>query len=242
MPQAHPSYIKSIGKIETDISINLCERYGKKNILNIICFGKIDYNKTIFYILEKNEINSKLKNYPKSKNNIPFVYLDLKSNVMKLNPNYNELQFLLNGKYKSLMDFILSNSNTDYYSIDIDYAFKSSKGWKGFEFTTFYMPFKNKKEVERLVSKINLRPSWKSVFGARALKKIIKNSEDLNIDLYMVCANTTKRVGSKLDLSGNCYVFKLNINQIIRLEKGLIPENGIFCTFREFIEVIEKWA
>ena len=57
MPQAVPSYVNSIGKIETDISTDLSRKYGEKNILNIICFGKIIYNGTVFYILEKNEIN-----------------------------------------------------------------------------------------------------------------------------------------------------------------------------------------
>ena len=40
MPQAIPSYVNSIGKIETDISNDLSRKYGKKNTLNIICLGK----------------------------------------------------------------------------------------------------------------------------------------------------------------------------------------------------------
>ena len=240
MPQAIPSYINSIGKIETDISINLSRKYGYKNILNIICFGKIINNRTAFYILEKNEINVGFKNLPKSKKNIPFVFLDLKSGTRKLYPNYKELQFLIDDEYKSLMEFTLSKKNNDYYTIDIDYVFKGLNSWKGFEFTTFYMPFKNKYEAERLISKINRRPSWKSIHGARSLKRIVNDCEDLDIDLYMVCANTLGKVGSKLNLAGNCYIFKLSIDQINNLEKGKPPTNGILCPFKEFIEVIEN--
>ena len=102
------------------------------------------------------------------------------------------------------------------------------------------MPFKNKHEAERLISKINRRPSWKGIYGARSLRRIVKDCEDLNIDLYMVCANTLKKVGSKLDLTGNCYVFKLSIEQINKLEKGQPPTNGILCSFKKFIEVVEN--
>ena len=94
--------------------------------------------------------------------------------------------------------------------------------------------------AERLVSKINRRPSWKGIYGARSLRRIINDSDDLNIDIYMVCANTLKKVGSRLDSTGNCYVFKLSIDQINKLEKGLAPSNGIFCPFKKFIEVVEN--
>lgn len=232
MVQTRPSYYYSIGKIEHEI-INLLRNNPKiKDILNILVLIKDD--KTISYILEKNILNINSKITPNSNSNILFHYLDLSSNTKQIDPENNELKFLLDNKYQKLSDFILSNNNINYFSIDIDYAFNTTHGWVGFEFTTFFMPFINKQEAERLIIKINRRPSWKGQYGSIALKRIVDSAHDLNIDMYMVCANTMKRIGSKLKTDGNCYLFKLNHDQIKRLEQGLVPNDAVFCRFNEF--------
>lgn len=238
MGQTKPSYPNEINKIDKNIKEVLFQKYSINKVCNIICLFKQNEFPS-YYFLEKNELNLKTTKLPKSKRKIPFVRIDLTSNNKIIHPNYEELSFLKLITHQNLSDYILSEQNKFYNSIDLDYVFLSNKGWIGFEFTTFYMKFTNKKEAERLISKINLRPSWKTN-GALALKNIYKCSIDLDINFFLVCANTIDKVGSKIDIKGNCYIFKLNYDEITRLENGLGPSKGVFCKFSELCGVLEN--
>lgn len=240
-PQTKPSYPSQIGKIEHEVLKILNKNYIKENIGNVICLFRKDVSDPIAYIIEENELNLNYKNFPQSAKRIPFLEINLSSSTKKIKPALGSIPLDKIKKYSSLSGFILSNENTEFISIDIDYIFKTNKGWKGFEFTTFYMPFKSKEVAERLISKMNRRPSWRGPNGARALRNILTCSQDLKVDLFLVAANTVGRVGSKIDIDGNCYVFKLSDQQIDNLENGKPPINGNFGKFKDFYKIIEDF-
>ncbi len=240
-PQSKPSYPSQIGKIEPEVLKILELNYGLKNISNLICFFHKDLADPIAYIIEENELNLGYKNLPQSRNGISFLEVCLSSSPKKINPILKNIPLDKIKKYNSWSGFILSDDNTEFVSVDLDYIFKTKRGWKGFEFTTFYMPFKSKEVSERLISKMNRRPSWKGPGGAQALRKILNSSQDLKLDLFLVAANTIGRVGSEIDVDGNCYVFELSHQQIDNLESGKPPANGIFGKFKDFNKIIEDF-
>ena len=240
-PQTKPSYPSQIGKIEHEVLEILNKNYIKENIGNVICLFRKNVSDPIAYIIEKNELNLNFRNFPQSKKRIPFLEINLSSSTKKIEPILGSIPLDKIKKYSSLSGFILSNENTEFISVDIDYIFKTNKDWKGFEFTTFYMPFKSKEVAEGLISKMNRRPSWRGPNGARALRNILTCAQDLKVDLFLVAANTVGRVGTKIDIDGNCYVFKLSDQQIVNLENGKPPINGSFGKFKDFYKIIEDF-
>lgn len=235
------SYPDALGKIEPEIADILKENYQVENVTNIICAYRIYEVDPFVYIIEDNRLNNKAKSFPPSKKEIPFSKVDLKLNEKLISPSIKELEFLKNTNITQLSEFFRRDGH-DFISVDLDYVFLTNTGWKGFEFTTFYMPFTNKEKAERLVSTLKRRPSWRGQEGAIALRKIVASSMDLNVDFYFIAANTTgKEIGSPINTDGNCLIFKLDYEQISRLEKGDKPTECKFGKFRDFCDIIEQW-
>ena len=238
MPQNIPSYPNATGKTEQIIIDNLYLKYPKNNIIHITALSN-DRN-TINYVLEKNktnQINSIENNNPTSFKSIPFIYLDYTLNPRISFPEHIIYKKFVNLQFDSLYEYMLSNHNQSLNAVDLDYVWKGNSGWKGFELTTFYIPFRNENHARYLISQMKKRPSWQGKYGSRAFRKILDCAKDLNIDYYVVCMNTTNKVGSELDINKKVCIFKLDYQQINSLELGYTLHDFKFVSYDEFI----KW-
>jgi hypothetical protein len=143
----------------------------------------------------------------------------------------------LDKDYNCSYEYITKSGQTDYVTVDLDYVWKRNGGWHALELTTWYVPFSDQEEAERLISTMNRRPSWNSPHGAAALLKQIEAVEDLRVAKYIMgCVNTKKGVSNDIKVNGNAYWFELTPNQVARLGKGTHPDNGHFGTFHEFLQ------
>ena len=52
----------------------------------------------------------------------------------------------------------------------------------------------------------------------------------------MACVNTRNGVSNDIIVDGNAYWFELNADQVARLSKGLVPRNGHFGKFQDFLQ------
>lgn len=233
--QIAPSYPHATGKIETPIVNCLIDKYGYKNISWPIILSKD--NETTGYLFErniKNKINSDQDNRPKSSSGIMSYFLDYTCSPRTINPEADFLIPFLNKDCSCSYDYVTNNPG--FSTVDLDYVWKKNSGYRGFELTTFWVNFDSQERASTLVSKMKKRPSWQGQYGPRAFRKIVDCSADLEIDYYLVCVNTVnKTVGSDINTSGNVYFFRLNHEEIDRLDKGYPPENSQFCSFEDFL-------
>jgi len=232
--QTVPTYGIATGKSEEPIVKELVIKYGLENIVWPIILSQDNSTKTYLYERNsKNRINNRDDVRPKSESHIPDTFIDYESTPRVIEPWRSELEHAIDECYSCSYDYIISSP---YSTVDLDYVWTTSSGWKGFELTTFYVEFINKDRAANLVSKINRRPSWQGPNGAHALYKIVDSSEDLSIDYYMVCVNTISKVGSSIRTDGNVFYFPLTRTQIDRLSSGQPPIDAEFCSFDDFLE------
>ena len=235
MAQATPNYGYATGKTEKPIVDALVNKYSATSVCWPIVLSS--GGSTIAYLFErnkKNTINSQHDIRPKSTSGVKEYYLDYSSKPRLIDPNAPFLLPLVASEFESSYEFILAQQS-GYSTVDLDYVWCAGVVFKGFELTTFFKDFHSEAEAKRLVSMMNRRPSWQGVNGAHALYKIAAAAQDLNIQYYLVCANTTGGVGSALNTSGNVLYFPLTSEQIDRLSAGQAPTNATFCTFQHFL-------
>lgn len=233
--QASPSYTNATRASDPIILKHLIAKYGANNVVWPLVLSAND--KLICYVYERNRyrgINSSTSNHPSSA--IPSCFIDYTSNPRTISPKLDILEPFIQPDYLCSYDYIVSTP-LPYSTVDLDYVWKDGENqWRGFELTTFWKPFTDAREAERLVRQINKRPSWRGPDEAHALRKIVAAAEDLKIKYYLACANTVSKVGSDLKTDGNVYFFQLNNKQIDNLEKGAQPDNPKFCSFKDFIK------
>src|SRR5690606_11917267 len=124
-----------------------------------------------------------------------------------VNPPLPLFDAFLSRPFENSYAFILQQDS--YSTVDLDYVWHTGDGFRGFELTTFWVPFTSEAEARRVVSMMNRRPSWAGPNGAHAMRKIALAAADLNVEYYLVCANTVGRVGSALNINGNVLLFPL---------------------------------
>ncbi|MDP3014395.1 MAG: hypothetical protein Q8M92_09150, partial [Candidatus Subteraquimicrobiales bacterium] len=179
------------------------------------------------------DINSESDLRAESKLILPTYFIDYTSEPRRVLPNTNLFTDFFDSRYSCSYDYIL---NSPYATVDLDYVWYTKDIFKGFELTTFYMNFDTHDRANDLISKMNRRPSWQGPNGARAIRKIIDSAYDLGIEYYLVCVNTIANVGSDIKTNGNVCLFRLNHEQINRLERGLPPTDTQFLSFDKFLE------
>lgn len=236
MAQTNPSYLYATGKCEKPIIDALVQKYGASNISWPIVL--LENDRTAAYLYEyngKNQLNHLMDSRPGSRSKVPSYFLNYAGRRWA-EPAEPFLADFLRQPYSCSYDYILDPSSP-YSSVDLDYVWYNGRNYKGFELTTFYVPFSSSEKALNLISKMNRRPSWKGENGARAFHRIIDSAEDLGVDYYIVCANTVSRsIGSELETNGNVCLFRLTHDQVNLLEKGKKPENSEFMTFQQFLD------
>ena len=232
--QATPTYTLATGKPEEPIVKELVYKYGFSNIAWPIVLSQGE--RTLAYVYEKNkrnDINSESDLRPESNLGLTSFFIDYTSEPRRVLPSTDFFTDFIDPKYNCSYDYIL---NSPYETVDLDYVWYTGRIFKGFELTTFYVNFDSHDLARNLISKMNRRPSWQGPNGAQALRKIIDSAFDLRIDYYLVCVNTISKVGSDIKTNGNVCLFRLNHEQINRLERGLPPTETEFLSFAEFLE------
>lgn len=234
MAQASPLYPEATGKVEAPIINKLVEKYNRANICWPIIINK--NNETIAYLYEVNKENHiNLYNEIKPTSRSGLINWNLNYYYPRFcNPKNQTLVDFLDQQYDCSYDYIINS--TEYHTIDLDYVWFNGNNFKGFELTTFYKEFTTKEEALRLISKMNRRPSWQGRNGARAFRKIAESSLDLEIDYYLICANTISSVGSKLKTDGNVCILHMTNDIIDGLENGLNIDDVEFMTFNNFLD------
>ena len=235
MSQTTPNYPYATGTAEKPIIDALVEKYGTMALTwPIVLSGST--GETLAYLYERNaqnQINSQDDIRPKSQSNMRSYFINFASSPRVVVPPSEFLQPFLSSSFGNSYDYILQQQT--YSTVDLDYVWYTGAGFKGFELTTFWVSFTSEAEARRLVSMMNRRPSWAGPNGAHAMLKIALAARDLNVDYYLVCANTVGRVGSALNTNGNVLFFPLTSNAITVLSNGQVPANATFCTFRQFL-------
>ncbi len=234
MAQTIPMYPYATGKSETPILDELVRKYGFSNISWPIAL--IEEDRTIAYLYEmnaKNKINLLMDSRPGSRSKLPSYYLNFMSNPRFIFPRAEFLAPLIQGQYSCSYEAILESSH--YSTVDLDYVWYRGSSFRGFELTTFYMEFTSHDRARTLISQIRKRPSWQGPEGAHAFHKIVDSAQDLGVEYYVVCANTTSKVGSDLKTDGNVCLFPLNHEQVALLQAGKAPNDTRFMKFQEFL-------
>ena len=231
----NPKYPLMTSSVNRVISNPIIEKYGFENIIWPIVV--IKDNKIHSYLYEKSDfcnINSIDDNRPSSISFKKTFFIDYTKQELKIYPKSNDLlEFVAKGM-KCSYDRDLSM--TSYNTADLDYVWKVNNKWKAIEFTTLWMPLFSKAESERLVGLFNRRPSWKGSNGPHGMRKLIDAAHDLDIEYWMVCANSKKGVSNNIITSGNSFWFKLTHDNIDRILKGYPIVNSHFGSFTDLID------
>ena len=214
--------------------------YNAANVVWPTIVSAVVTGQTIAYAYDRNArnlINAPGDNRPLSRQGIPNTFLDYTANPRALPPGApRALGPMINGPHQRIYDFMVDRAaNQGYTAADIDFVWNTGEGWRGMEFTTFFVPFVDQAEAGRLVSMMNRRPTWQGNNGPIAMHSIINAGADLGLDLVMVCVNTIGRVTDAYRLNGNAYWFPLDANQLRRLQNGLVPNNGSFGTVQQML-------
>ena len=235
MSQTAPNYPYATGTAEKPIVDKLVNKYGAAALTWPIVLSNT-LEDTLAYLYEcnaQNQINAQGDMRPKSRSNIPSYFIDYISSPRLIVPPIEFLQPFLLKSFGNSYAYILQQQN--YSTVDLDYVWHTGIGFKGFELTTFWVPFTTEAEARRVVSMMNRRPSWAGPNGAHAMVKIACAAQDLRVDYYLVCANTVGRVGSSLDTNGNVLFFPLTHTTVNSLSSGQVPSNATFCSFQKFL-------
>ena len=233
-PQMNPNYPYMTSGVNNIFTEPLIERYGANNVIWPIVL--ISGNKIHSYLYEVNwqcNINSQTDNRPISQASLTNFYVDYTEDPREIIPPSKELEELIAEKYNTSYEAVVKSDN--FNSVDLDYAWKYGDNWKAMEFTTLWMPLKNKQEAERLVKMFVRRPSWKGPNGPHGIRSLINASSDLQMNYWMVCANSVKGVSNELVTDGNAYWFPLTHDNIDRIMRGYAPTDSEFGTFEELI-------
>lgn len=236
MSQPAPRYPYATGKAEKPIVDALVAKYGANALTWPIALSQTGTGATQAYLYERNatnQVNAQGDVRPRSVSGLPEHFLDYTSTPRLVAPQATFLQPFMAAQYSNSYEFILQQQT--YSTVDLDYVWHHGHGFKGFELTTFYVEFTSEAEAKRVVSMMNRRPSWQGPNGAHAMHKIADAAVDLNVDYYLVCANTVGRVGSVLNTNGNVLFFPMTHASINALSNGQVPANATFCTFQQFL-------
>ena len=219
MAQNPPKYPHMASCANPIIQGYLRKKYGTKNLCWAIVWLKEDDIAFYTFELNKNcDTNSLKGNRPTGSTNNYFVsYIDnprlISQHTVLLVPSINK-------DYECSYDYITKSGQEDYVTVDIDYVWENNIEWRALELTTWYKPFFDRNEAERLISMMNRRPSWNSIYGATALLKQIEAAKNLGIEKYiMACVNVKKGVSNDIIEDGNAYWFELTAIQVSRLSK-----------------------
>lgn len=233
--QMKPNYPYMTSGVNNIFTEPLIERYGAVNVIWPIVL--IRDNNIHSYLYEVNSlcnINRLTDNHPISQAGLTNFYVDYTKNPRDIIPPSKELEELTLGEFNTSYKAILGPTN--FNSVDLDYVWKCGENWKAMEFTTLRVPLKNKQEAERLVKMFDRRPSWQGQNGTHGIRTLIDASADLELNYWMVCANSVNGVSNELVTDGNAYWFPLTHENIDRIMKGDAPIDSEFGTFKELIE------
>jgi hypothetical protein len=233
-PQMIPNYPYMTSGVNNIFSKPLIERYGLQNVIwPIVLISENQIHSYLYEVNEKTNINSQNDNRPDSQAQLINFYIDYTKDPRSIIPPSNELIELISDNYNTSYEAIVKSK--EFNSVDLDYAWKTGVGWKAMEFTTLWMPLKNKREAERLIKMFVRRPSWKGTHGPHGIRILINASDDLQMNYWMVCANSVKGVSNELVTDGNAFWFQLNHENIDRIINGYAPAYSEFGTFEDLI-------
>lgn len=235
MAQMKPNYPHMTSSVN-DVFINpLIEKYGNENVIWPIVFIKDDAIHSYLYeVNADNSLNTQEDNRPISNSDKTSFFADYTSDPRILTPESKELSAVIDEDNTCCYDFSLKSD--EFNTVDLDYVWQTSDGWKAIELTTLWMPLSSKKEAERLVKMFKRRPSWKGAKGPHGIRRLIQASSDLNLDYWMICVNSKKGVSNDLVTDGNVFGFPLTDSNIDRILKGEAPENSRFGSFAKFLD------
>ena len=236
-PQTNPKY-SHVTSIANRVIVNALKRkYGRENVIWPIVL--IKGKRTIGYLYERNDqnvVNTEQDRRPISKAELPSFLLDYTTMPRRIIPAASRLGPFMAPEYRCSYDYITDYiTNSSYSTVDLDYVWMQQSGWKGMELTTFWVEFVNRTRAEQLIKKLHRRPSWQGPEGPHGLRKIVEASDDLGIDLFMVCVNTVGGVSNQYKTDGNVYWFPLSHDQIDRLVRGHLPTDANFDSFSAFL-------
>ena len=236
MSQTVPTYPYATGKAEKPIVDALVAKYGANALTWPIVLSQTATGATQAYLYERNatsQINAQGDVRPQSTSGLLEYFLDYTSMPRLITPAASFLQPFVASQFSSSCEYILQQQI--HSTVDLDYVWHSGNGFKGFELTTFWVEFTTEAEAKRVVSMMYRRPSWRGPNGAHAMHKIADAAADLNVDYYLVCANTVGRVGSSLNTNSNVLLLPMTHASINALSNGQVPANAAFCTFQQFL-------
>lgn len=155
MAQTTPNYPYATGTAEKPIIDALVQRYGDRSLSWPIVLSRSSGD-TLAYYYERNaqnQINSVGDVRPESISGIKSYYLDYLASPRKITPPLPLFNAFLSSSFQNSYAFILQQEN--YSTVDLDYVWYTGDGFRGFELTTFWVPFTSESEARRVVSMMN---------------------------------------------------------------------------------------
>ena len=244
MQYQRPIYPNAIGKTPGFLLDRLLQRYGQENVVWTVVIGRQGgVNETVAYLFERNatnQVNRPDDNRPVSRSGIPNVFLDYTASERQLSANApRELEQLLDREFRSSLEFINKGGGRYYFTVDIDVLWRTDKGWRSLEITTFYSLFYSEQRAEFLSTEIHKRTTWKGPAGPIGMRRTVQATEDLGATKYLLMLNSTggpNHPNQGYLSNGNAYWFPLTQDQITRIVRRQVPIGGQFGTVSQLLE------
>ncbi len=156
---------------------------------------------------------------------LPEYYLDYlqenRSITALTGQSWQPGSIVISKEFHSSYDFIVSQQNQRYNTIDIDYVWEHSEGYRGLELTTFYEPMNDLARARYLVGEfIKKRPGRP---GAHQFTILARVAEQLGIAFRLVFVNVKGKNSTEIETAGNVFVIEIDSDMARTLHGGKFP-------------------
>ncbi len=235
MQQAEPLHPNVTAHVNPIILDYLRNTYGDINVCWPIVW--LIGNQPQWYTFElTNHCNANLENgnRPNSISGLNRYFIDYTSNPRRIIPHNPQLIPSIAPEYTCSYDYMIEQG-AGFGTVDINFVWRRDNQWHALDLTTFYRPFTNRTEAERIIGYLRRRPTWR--FGVQAINSQIDAAQDLGCVRYIMgCVNTLSRnVSDRINTNGNAYWFPLNTNNVQNILNRRAPDNAIYGTFQDFL-------
>lgn len=238
MQQAQPQYPNVTSHINPIIKDHLKNAYGEENLCwPIIWLVADEIQWYTFELTSHCDANLENGNRPNSAAGLNRYFVDYTSSPRRIIPHSSQLLPSIAHDYSCSYDYI-TDIGFGYRTVDINFLWRKNSKWHALDLTTFYKPFTDRAEAERVISYLRRRPTWKH--GVQAVYSQIEAAQDFGCVRYIMgCVNTVSRdVSDRIDTNGNAYWFPLDANNIQNILDRRALNNANFGTYQDFLATL----
>lgn len=144
-------------------------------------------------------------------------------------------QQIIASEYFSTYDYLVSSQNSNFNTIDIDYAWRTQTGeYRALEISTFWKPMSTLEYSKHLVGQfIKKRAAVKNAHQFKILADVAVIQE---ITYRLVFVNVLGKESNEINTSGNVFVIPITCENASRMHAGQFPLDFRFLPFQEWLK------